>query len=189
MPGGDLEDVDTAAGCLDLRACRTREGVGNHEERDCQLAGAQDLEWLVEGSNQPRGAQDVLVDRDGTGLEATLGRRFDLEGARFRERADGPDVHDLVLDPEAVLEAPQLGDALVQRRLAAFEPGRDGAAGAGLLALRATACRLALAGGDAAADPDAVLARPYGGLKVVEFHAFSPVSVSAISSTVTRNRT
>ena len=75
-----------------------------------------------------------------------------LERAALDERADGADVHDLVLDLEAVLEAAQLRDAHVERGLAALEPGRDRAAGTGLLALGAAAGRLALAGGDAAAD-------------------------------------
>ena len=101
-----------------------------------------------------------------------------------------PDVHDLVLDLEPVLEAAQLRDAHVERRLAALEPGRDRAAGARLLALRAAAGGLALAGGDAAADAGARLVRALGGLEVVELHAFSPASrTSASSSTVTRNRT
>ena len=68
------------------------------------------------------------------------------------------DVHDLVLDLEPVLEAAQLRDAHVERRLAALEPGRDRAAGPGLLALGPAAGRLALAGCDPAAD--AALVRP-----------------------------
>ena len=118
-----------------------------------------------------------------------------------------PDVHDLVLDLEAVLEAAELRDAHVERRLATLEPRRDRAAGARLLALRAAARGLALAGGDAAADARALLARPFGRAQVVESHAFLLAFASlerarlerpgrferrrrsAISSTVTRKRT
>ena len=49
---------------LDLGSGRCRERVGDHEERDRQVAGAQDLERLVQRPHQTDGAQDVLVDRD-----------------------------------------------------------------------------------------------------------------------------
>src|SRR5262249_9824253 len=108
------------------------------------------------------------------------------------------DVDDLVVDLEPVLEAAQLRDPLVERRLAALEPRRDRAAGSRLLALRAAARGLALAGGDPAADARARRTGAGGGLEVVEFHASSfsaspfaaaLVPPSATSSTVTRNRT
>jgi len=165
------------------------EGVGDHEERDRQLARPEDLERLVERPDEPNGAQDVLVHRDRGRLGRLLGIALELEGAAVGERADRPDVDDLVLDLEAVLEAAQLRDPHVERGLTALEPGRDRAAGTGLLALGAATRGLALARGDPAADARAWLAGPVGRAKVVQFHAFSPVSVSAISSTVTRNRT
>src|SRR4029077_20084402 len=106
-------------------------------------------------------------------------------------RGDRPDVDDLIVDLEAVLEAAQLRDPHVERRLAALEPGRDRAAGAGLLALRAAAGGLALAGGDAA--PAAGPRRARGGrrLEIVELHLFSweSLPVPGTSSTETRKRT
>src|SRR5205823_2550850 len=93
-------------------------------------------------------------------------------------------------DPERVLEATQLRQALMERRLPALEPGWDLAAGAGLLALRAAARGLALAGGDATADASLRLVRPRSGSQVVQLHLVdSFVLVSGSSSTVTRNRT
>ena len=68
-------------------------------------------------------------------------RLADSNAPRSTSAAMRADVHDLVLDPEPVLEAAQLRDAHVERRLAALEPGRDRAAGARLLALRAAARR------------------------------------------------
>ena len=103
----------------------------------------------------------IWAARLGLALGLRVGR-LGLERAALDGRLDGADVHDLVLDLEAVLEAAQLRDAHVERRLAALEPRRDRAAGAGLLALGAAARGLALAGGDAAADPGALLARPFG---------------------------
>src|SRR4029079_19104094 len=94
---------------------------------------------------------------------------------------DVADVDDLVLDLGPVLEATQLRDAHVEGRLAALEPGRDRAAGAGLLALRAAAGGLALAGGDAAADPGPRGVRPVRGAEVVELHAFSSPSPAALA--------
>ena len=63
--------------------------------------------------------------------------------------------------------------AHVERRLAALEPRRDGAAGSSLLALGAAARGLALAGRDAASDPGPLLARPVGGTQVMQLHDFS----------------
>ena len=87
-----------------------------------------------------------------------------LELTELDEPGDVAEVHDLVLDLERVLEAAQLRDALVERRLAALEPGRDLAAGARLLALGAAARGLALARGDAASDATLRLAGPGRGL-------------------------
>src|SRR4029079_13636755 len=116
-------------------------------------------------------------DRDWAGLGRLLGV-LELECAAIRECADGPDVHDLVLDLEPVLEALQLRDAHVKRSLPTLEPVGDAAAGTCLLALGTATGGLALAGGDATADARAWLARPGGRLEVVEFHdvVFSEVS-------------
>ena len=51
------------------------ERVGDDEQRRRQLAVAEDLERLVQGPDEPDGAQDVLVDRDlGGGLGLALRR-------------------------------------------------------------------------------------------------------------------
>ena len=73
----DLEDVDAAAGGLDLGPGGRGERVGDDEERHRQLAGAEDLHRLVQGPDEPDRAQDVLVDGD----------RADLAEASCRPRA------------------------------------------------------------------------------------------------------
>src|SRR5688572_9561784 len=123
---------------------------------------AEDLERLVQAAHEPDGAQDVLVDRDlgrglGPGGRLRVGG-LGLERAALGGLPDRSDVDDFVLDLEAVLEATQLRDTLMERRLAALEPRRDRAAGARLLALRPAARGLALAGRDAATDACALLA-------------------------------
>src|SRR4029077_7084995 len=60
----------------------------------------------------------------------------------------------------------------------ALEPGRDRAAGAGLLALRAAAGGLALARGAPASDPGPRDVRAVRRAEVVELHAFSSPSSS-----------
>jgi hypothetical protein len=79
--------------------------------------------------------------------------RVGFECSALGSCGNRPDIHDLVLDLEAVAEAAQLRDALMERRLATLEPRRDRATGACLLALRAATGGLALAGGDAATHP------------------------------------
>src|SRR5262245_38776933 len=96
-----------------------------HLDRDGDVAGAKDL--------------------DGTaGPHGTLGGqalRRDL--ATFRkELPESGDVHYLVFDPEAILEALELRNPADQWHLAAFEAGRH--SGPGLGALGATPRGLAL---------------------------------------------
>ena len=52
--GRDLEDVDAAAGGLDLGPGRRGERIGDDEERHGQFAGAEDLERLVQASGRGR---------------------------------------------------------------------------------------------------------------------------------------
>src|SRR6185436_16653129 len=111
------------------------ERVRDDEERRRQVSVAEHLQRLVQRAHEAHGSEDVLVDRDRRGL--ALGVRVGLERAAFGSRGDRPDVDDLVLDLESVLEAAQLRDALMERRLAALEPRRNRATGACLLALRA----------------------------------------------------
>src|SRR3712207_1287254 len=107
-----------------------REGVCLHPDGTGQLAPAEDLD------------QAVLVDEPG-GPEAL---RRDLVAA---DGLEGVEVDHGVLDPERVLEALQLGDALLQGQLAALEADGHGVAGA--LALGAPAGGLAALAGGAAA--------------------------------------
>jgi hypothetical protein len=124
----------------------------------------------------------------GAGLVALAALAVDLgrvEDAGLGQSRNASDVHDLVLDPEPVLEAAQLGHADVDRGLSTLEPGWIVVPGARLLALRAAAGGLALAGGDATADARARLMAAFGRAKVVQLHGFS----SGSSSTSTRKRT
>src|SRR5439155_12162930 len=157
--------------------------------------------------------EDLLVDSDrrgrlrGVGLLAGAlrflrpGHLAALERTELDERRDPSEIDDLVVELEGVAEPAPLRYALVERCLTALEPGRDRAAGARLLALRAPPGGLAAAGGDAAAHPCSGRTAAGSRMEVVELHAFSsgaerPVSfgavrpfVSGTSSTDTRNRT
>src|SRR6266540_6062575 len=100
--------------------------VGAHLERDpAEIAGAEHL--------------DRRTPADGTGLDHGVG----IDGPTVREELRQPlHVHDLVLDPEAVLEALELRQPHVDRHLAALERRGHGVPGLG--ALGATARALAL---------------------------------------------
>ena len=169
-------------GALDLRARAGAERVGDDEQGGRQLAAAEDLHRPVEPPDEAGGAQDLLVDRDRRGalLRALrAGHVAGLELTELDEAGDVADVDDLELDLERVLEAAQLRDPLVERRLAALEPGRDLPAGASLLALRAATRGLALAGRDAAADAALGGPRPGRGLQVMELHLLLLVDSAA----------
>ena len=85
------------------------------------------------------------------------------------ERLERVEVHDVVLDPERVLEALGLRRAAVQRRLATLEPGRHVAARA--LALGAAAGGLAALAADAATDASLGAAcDPGARLQIVDLH-------------------
>src|SRR6266550_7597626 len=83
---------------------------------------------------------DARVLLDETLRGERVGRDLPLCGV-FRETSD---VHGDEGLPKAVLEAAELGDAHVQRRLAALEPTRKTRTGARELALRPATRRLAL---------------------------------------------
>ena len=184
--GRDLDHLGRAAGRLDLRAGALREGVRQHEQLRVDLAVAEDLEREPVAPDQAGRLQGIGVDRDRRALLL-------VQPARGDGGADGADVDDLVLDVVDVAEAAQLRDPDVERRLAALEPGGDRRPGSRLLALGPAARGLALAGGDAAADPGAPGDRPLGGVEVVDLHRLVSGVVasapSASSSKVTRNRT
>ena len=140
--------------------------------------------------DEPGGAEDLLVDGDRRGaLLAPSARRACRRTRARRARraaAIAPTFTTSYSILNAVLEAAQLRDPHVERRLAALEPGRDRAAGPGLLALRAAARGLALAGGDAAADAGLarVRARAPGAGRAASCLLLGARDPSAISSTV-----
>ena len=121
---------------------------------------------------------DQLPRADGAG-RAELGRA-DLAAVREQPR-EVADVDDLVLHPEAVLEAPELGQPHVQRHLPALEARGDVLAGLG--ALGAATGRLALAA-LAATHAGLGLLRAGGRTEVVQ--PDDAVAHEVTSSTVTR---
>src|SRR5690554_6931945 len=110
-----LENGDGTAGGFDLLAGRGAEGMGRDVERDADLAAAQDLDEVLlahdAGAGQRFGRHRLR------GVEVTL-----LDEPGQARHVDGP-----VLDAVRALEA-ELGQAPLQRHLAAFEPDRDAAA-------------------------------------------------------------
>src|SRR5690606_36911231 len=87
----------------------------------------------------------------------------------LQEHHEAGEVHGVVGDAVAVLE-PALGQAALDRHLAALEPHGDRGAGAALLALVALGRGAAVAGALAAADPLPALGRARGGLELAEVH-------------------
>ena len=138
---GSSSTVVGAARRLDGRLRRRRERVSRDVQRGRELAAAEDLHEVLLRA-RPCCDQDVGVD---------LG---DAEGG------EGVEVDRRVLDAEGVGEALQLGDALDERQLAALEAGGDLATG--LLALGATAGRLAALARDAASDDLLAVRRAFG---------------------------
>src|SRR5581483_6491384 len=158
---------------LDLAPRGLRESVRPHHQRAVELATSEHLDRPAL-PDQPVGEQRLRVD-----LPA-----LEHPGQRL-------DVHHRVLDPVAVGKALQLGDAALQRHLAALEPELGVVAGA--VALGASPSGLAARAGSAATDPLAVLPRPLGRAEVMELHVCSPFSrprcfapPSGTSSTFTR---
>ena len=88
-------------------------------------------------------------------------------------RLDHVQVDGLVLDPEGVLEALELGHPHVERHLPALEVGLERAARP--LALHAASGGLAAAPGDAAAHTHAAAVRAVGRLQIVDFHGVTPL--------------
>src|SRR5581483_2293619 len=102
--------------------------------------------------NEPVGEQRLRVDLP----------RLEHSGQRL-------DVHDGVLDPVAVGEALQLGDAALERHLPSLEAGLGVVAGP--VALGASSRGLAAGPRPPAADPLAVLAGTFGRSKVMQLHS------------------
>merc|ERR1719488_171533 len=152
---GELDAL--AAGALDRRARRAREGVRLDREagRHGDVARrADDLDDVVLLLGHLAGSQEAREVDLGVG-----GRPCQLLELDQRE--------DLVLVARARRAAHELRQPPVERRLAALEAGAHGPAGARLLAAHAEAARRALAGGDAAALAHLALRGTGRGLDVV----------------------
>src|SRR3954451_16272720 len=163
MRGRGLKLGGRSPGGRDLLAGRVGERVGGDVELHRQFTVAEDLE--------------PLALADGAGVDQ-LG---DTDGATLREQLlQLGHVDDLVLDPEAVLEALELRQPHVDRHLAALERRRDLVAGLG--ALGATSGRLAL-GRLTATHAGLLGVRTRGRLQVMNLQVAHNQSTS---STVTR---
>src|SRR5262245_26227981 len=104
-PSSTFDHLGAAAGCGDTRLCRLAEGVGLDGQRLGQLALTEDL------------------DRPAAPHQTVLGERCRIDRrAGFERRVDAAQVDDTELAPEQVAEA-ALGQAALQRHLAALEPG------------------------------------------------------------------
>ena len=144
---GDDDGRDAAAGLLD-RLLRALGGAdAGDREFLLDLAGEDDLGALGAARDEARLLEAGEVDR----LGADLG---EVARAHFGRLGDGHG------------EEAALGQAPLQRHLAALEADLVVAAGAGLLALVAASRGLAQARADAAADAAAVLLGARGGLDV-----------------------
>ena len=153
-----------AAGLLDRRDGRFRGAVDREFDLGLELAVAEQLHAVLGAPHQAGLDHGRGVDR-AVGIEhAGVDRRLHLAEIDFVE-----------LDRERRVAEAALGQAPVQRHLAAFE-ALDAHAGARGLALAAAAAGLAHAGADAAADAHAVLARARAVGDLVEFHRRSPLT-------------
>merc|ERR1719313_2617246 len=147
-----------AAGALDGRARRAREGVRLDREagRHGDVARrADDLDDVVLLLGHLAGSQEAR--------EVHLGVRVAAS-----ELLELDEREDLVLVARARRAAHELGQPPVERRLAALEAGAHGPARARLLAAHAEAAGRALAGGDAAALAHLAFRRARRRLDVVD---------------------
>src|SRR5680860_464583 len=149
------QDRHRSATLVDLGPGGAGEGVRRHRQLLRQLAVAQDLDRRVATPDQTALAQC------GGGDLVAIG-----EG-----RVEPCDVDRGVLDAVAGAEPRELGQATLQRHLAALEAGRRAPARAG--ALGAAASGLALAGGLATTLAGFGLVCPGGGLQMVDLHGCS----------------
>src|SRR5579871_6588558 len=150
----DTELLDAAAGRLDRGPRTLGRGEALDRDRRAQLARQDDLDLLDAGRHRARRLQRREVDRTAAlGREPLERAERDLAAGRLDRRAEA-----------------HLGQAPLQRHLAALEADLVVAALAGALALDAAAAGLALAGGRAAPDPQSLLLAARRGLHVVQFH-------------------
>src|SRR5206468_4073949 len=99
-------------------------------------------------------------------------------GVEFQ--AEHVEVHDFIFHAERVVE-PALGDAAVQRHLAALETALELEPRAGLRALVPAARGLAVARALPAADPLLRMLHAPGGLQIVETHNYSDTSTRCLT--------
>src|SRR5206468_7579696 len=118
----------------------------------------------------------------GTGDESALPQQVGRDdGAGVELRIKRVEIHNLVLDPEWIVEA-ALRHAAVQRHLAAFEPSLELEPGPRLRALVPAPRGLAVAGALAAADPLLGVLHPLRGTQIAETHDYSP-PIQSVTST------
>ena len=155
MPVRQRHFLHATAGRGDGGFGRLREGMGRDLDRTGQAALAQDFD-------QGLWPRQSGFHQDGGG-HLFLAQGFE------RGQVDRG-----VFDPERVLEALELGDALHQGQLATLEARRHGAAG--LLALGPTAGRLVALAAGAATDAVLGLGGARGGRQVVQLRHFATSS-------------
>src|SRR5207249_972876 len=117
------------------------------------LAAAEHLDRFVRALHEPVFPQQLRRDH----------------GASVEPRLDRVEVHDLVLDPERIVEA-ALGHAPVQRHLAALEPTLVMKARSRLRALVPAPGRLAVARALAAADAFLGMLHPTWWSEIIQRH-------------------
>src|SRR6267143_1206202 len=169
LPGGQLDQLDRAAGLFDLLARLGAHLVRAHRDGPGQIAVAEDLQPVPAVLERARGQQPLESHR--------LLRIDPLQVAH---------VDDGVLHPERVGEAP-LGDPALDGHLPTLEADEVHVAGAGLLSLPAAACRLARPAGLPTPDPLLFLHSTAGGgsqsaqlVHLVSFNAASRCSLGAL---------
>src|SRR5258706_6505572 len=136
-----------------LARCFTR-GIHLHGERQLEVATREQLDGTL-AAHQTLRPEPGRVDGGARG--------------RGRELAE---LHDVVFHARRVHE-PALRQAALNRHLAAFEPHRDLASGAGLVSLVTTAGRATQTGGGALAASLRILRRASSGTNRSESHEVS----------------
>src|SRR6185437_15051929 len=152
------QNFDRTACLLDRLDRRLGSAVDRELDLGLELAAAQELHAALGAPHQAGFHQSL--DRD---------RAIRVDPAGIDRRLDLADIDLVELDRKRSVAEAALGQAAVQRHLAALEP-LDAHAGTRGLALAAAAAGLAHAGADAAADAHAILARARIVGDLVQFH-------------------
>ena len=106
----DLEDVDAATGRLDLDGAEAVNASATTNNGTDSSPAPRIFSGLLRVRTSPTARRMSWFTVIGPDFGRLLGV-LEFERAAIRERADGPDVHDLVLDLEPVFEAPASGCA------------------------------------------------------------------------------